>query len=167
MPTLVLDERASRRASLGANGVAHATVQRRFALEELGYPVWGLSPSATPAADGTASTACAFSARSAIRAGAVTPHAAALALAVIAGRGGGEPAPRWPSATRSTATSASTTPSIRSPARSPASYLALDQSMLFLAVANHLKHGGVQRHFAADPIARSVLPLLAAENFFD
>jgi hypothetical protein len=46
-------------------------------------------------------------------------------------------------------------------------YLALDQSMILIAVANHLKHGIVQRRFAADPIIAKVLPLLAAENFFE
>jgi hypothetical protein len=46
-------------------------------------------------------------------------------------------------------------------------YLALDQSMLFIALANHLKDGVIQRRFAADPIAARALPLLAAEEFFD
>jgi hypothetical protein len=47
------------------------------------------------------------------------------------------------------------------------SYLALDQSMIFLAAANALTGGAVQRHFAADPVVARVLPLLAAERFFD
>ena len=46
-------------------------------------------------------------------------------------------------------------------------YLALDQSMLFLALANHLREGVIQRRFAADPIAAAALPLLEAEDFFD
>jgi hypothetical protein len=46
-------------------------------------------------------------------------------------------------------------------------YLALDQSMLFLALANHLRDGVIQRRFAADPIAAAALPLLEAEDFFD
>jgi hypothetical protein len=46
-------------------------------------------------------------------------------------------------------------------------YLALDQSMILIAAANYLKDGVVQRRFAADPIVARVLPLLAAENFFD
>jgi len=39
-------------------------------------------------------------------------------------------------------------------------YLALDQSMLFLALANHLGDGCVRRRFAADEIVRRALPLL-------
>ena len=46
-------------------------------------------------------------------------------------------------------------------------YLALDQSMLFLALANHMRDGVIQRRFAADPIAAKALPLLEAEDFFD
>ena len=40
-------------------------------------------------------------------------------------------------------------------------YLTLDQSMIFLALANHLADHAVQRRFAADPIMQRVLPLLA------
>jgi hypothetical protein len=66
MPTLVLDEPRLAPASLGLNDLAHATVQRRYALEMLRYPVWGMSPSATPAGAGMGSTACVSSAHSGI-----------------------------------------------------------------------------------------------------
>jgi hypothetical protein len=46
-------------------------------------------------------------------------------------------------------------------------YLTLDQEMIFLAVANRLCDGCVQRRFEADPIVQRALPLLAAERFFD
>ncbi|MBS1223271.1 MAG: uncharacterized protein H6R23_2891 [Proteobacteria bacterium] len=46
-------------------------------------------------------------------------------------------------------------------------YLALDQSMILIAVANYLRDGVIQKRFAADPIIRRVLPLLEAERFFD
>jgi hypothetical protein len=45
-------------------------------------------------------------------------------------------------------------------------YLTLDQAMLFIALANHLADGVIQRLFAADPIAARVLPLLGEERFF-
>ena len=45
-------------------------------------------------------------------------------------------------------------------------YLSLDQGMLFLALANHLRDGLVQKLFAADPIAKKALPILADEDFF-
>ena len=39
--------------------------------------------------------------------------------------------------------------------------------MILIAAANYLKEGVVQRRFPSDPIIAKVLPLLAAENFFD
>ena len=45
-------------------------------------------------------------------------------------------------------------------------YLALDQSMLFLALVNHLTDHAVQRRFASDPILVRALPVIAPERFF-
>ena len=45
-------------------------------------------------------------------------------------------------------------------------YLSLDQTMLFLALANHLKPHCVQERFAADPIVQRALPVIGAEDFF-
>ena len=45
-------------------------------------------------------------------------------------------------------------------------YLALDQSMLFLGLANTVKPHLVQRYFAADPDIRRALPVVRSENFF-
>ena len=38
---------ATRRRASAATAWSTPTLQRRYALEELGYPVWGMSPSAT------------------------------------------------------------------------------------------------------------------------
>jgi hypothetical protein len=46
-------------------------------------------------------------------------------------------------------------------------YLALDQSMLFIAVANYLDGGIIQQRFASDPIMQRALPMIADEDFFD
>src|SRR5205823_6349596 len=46
-------------------------------------------------------------------------------------------------------------------------YLALDQTMTFIAAANYLKDHCIQRRFASDPIAEKALPILADERFFD
>src|SRR5262249_4084002 len=48
MPTLVLDEGRLFPESLGRNDVVHTEVQRRAALDDLHYPVWGLSSSSIP-----------------------------------------------------------------------------------------------------------------------
>jgi hypothetical protein len=166
MPTLVLDEPRLAPANLGANDAAHATVQRRYALETLGYPVWGMSPSATPSGIGYGEYGVRVLGSLGYPPGAVTPHASALALAV---------------------TPAEAVANLRRLAErydiygdfglydavDPGSgevahaYLALDQSMILIAAANYLKDGVVQQRFAADPSVAHVLPLLAAENFFD
>jgi hypothetical protein len=44
-------------------------------------------------------------------------------------------------------------------------YLVLDQAMVLIALANHLAGGAIQQRFAADPIVRRALPLLAHERF--
>jgi hypothetical protein len=166
MPTLVLDEARWAPESLGANDVAHVAVQRRWATEDLGYPVWGLSPSMTPGADGYGEYGVRVLGSLGYGAGAVTPHAAALALTVdpaaavadlraLAQRDGAYGDFGFYDAVA---------PSGGAVARS---YLALDQAMIFIAAANRLCDGCVQRRFAADPIVARALPVIADERFFD
>lgn len=165
MPTLVLDEPRLAPNSLGANDRVHALVQQSFATRELGYPVWGLSPSATPEGVGYREYGVRVLGTRGYRGGAVTPHAAALALAV-------EPAAAVAALRRLAADfpiyGAYGFYDAVDPFRKEVAYtyLALDQSMLFLAIANQLTGGSVQRAFAADPIVARVLPLLGAESWF-
>jgi hypothetical protein len=168
LPTLLVDERHLAPRSLGRNGEVYVEVQRRFALEELGLPVWGMSPSATPETHewyygeygvpplGVRGYGGAV----------VTPHAAALALAfapeaAIANlRRLAELYPIYGDFGFYDAADPRT--GLVAPI-----YLTLDQTMIFIAIANHLRDGVIQKLFAADPIARRALPLLAAEDFFD
>src|SRR5215472_233966 len=166
MPTLVLDERRYAPASLGANGTAHATVQRRYALETRGYPVWGMSPSARPSSVGYGEYGVRVLGSLGYPPGAVTPYASALAFAV-------SPVEAVANLRRLTERYEIYGDFGLYDAVDPVSgevahaYLALDQSMILIAAANYLKDGVVQRRFAADPIVARVLPLLAAEHFFD
>jgi len=167
MPTLFVDERALAPKSLGRNAEVHVEVQRRWAMEVLGYPVWGLSPAIAPGPDGYREYGVAVLGTSKSYADlAVTPHAVALALLV---------APAEATATLRELAARydvygdfgfydAVDPKSGEVA---AAYLSLDQGMLFLALANHLKDGLVQRLFAADPIAKRALPILADEDFFD
>lgn len=166
MPTLVLDEQRMAAASLGANAVAHVAVQRRYALEELGLPVWGCSPSATPDGAGYGEYGIPVLGASGYPADAVTPHASAMALAIDA-----------PAALANLRVLANRYDSYgdfgfydaidpRS-GRVARAYLSLDQSMLFLALANYLSNPNVQRRFMSDPIIQRALPLLRDEAFFD
>jgi hypothetical protein len=163
---LVLDERKYAPRSLGANDQAHAVVQRRFALEELGYPVWGISPSASPTGDGYGEYGVKVLGARGYGAGAVTPHASALALGVT------------PEPALSNLRALAERYDIYGDygfydAVDPLSgavahkYLALDQSMLFVALANYLGDHCISKHFASDPIMQKILPMIGAEDFFD
>jgi hypothetical protein len=166
MPTLVLDERRVAPASLGANAEAHARVQRRFAEETLGWPVWGMSPSAAPTGSAYGEYGVRPLGTLGYGDGAVTPHAAALALAAD---------PEAARANLRTLVSRydlwgdfglydAVDPVTGTVSRT---YLALDQAMLFVAVANHLTGNRIPARFAADPMVAPALPVLAAERFFD
>ncbi len=164
MPTLVVDERKYAPKSLGRNDEVHAAVQRLWATER-GYPVWGLSPSVNAAGDSYGESGVKVLGSRGYGPGPVTPHAAALAL---------------------NATPEEALADLRKlvelydiygdygfyDAVDPASggvaheYLALDQAMVFISLANHLKDHCIQKRFAADPIAQRVLPTLADEDFF-
>ncbi len=166
MPVLVLDELRHAPASLGRNALAHTAIQRRFALEHLNYPVWGLSPSSTPAGDGYSEYGVRLLGALGYKTGTVTPHAAALALltdpvpAVANLRQLAERYPLYGDFGFYDAVDPRT-------GQVAHNYLALDQSMILIALANHLRDGVIQRYFAADPIIQRVLPLLGAERFFD
>jgi hypothetical protein len=159
MPILVLDELRLAPQTLGRNDEVHAVIQRRYALEELGYPVWGLSPSATPGTGAYAEYGARPLGLRGYPSGVVAPYASALALAVT---------PQEAEANlRQLADSLhaygeygfydAVDPRT---GRVAYAYLALDQSMLFLALANHLGDGCVRKRFAQDPVVQRALPLL-------
>jgi hypothetical protein len=141
-------------------------VQARFARRSLGLPVWGLSPSATPGGDGYGEYGVRALGSLGYGPGPVTPHASALALTVI---------PH--AALRNLLTLAAhyriygdfgLYDAVDAPTGQVAyKYLALDQSMLFLALVNHLTGHAVQRRFASDPIMVRALPVIATERFFE
>lgn len=166
MPLLLLDERALAPRSLGRNDAVHVLVQRRFATEELGWPVWGLSPSAQPRALDYGEYGVPALGIVGYRPLVVTPHAAALALLV-------EPKEATANLRRLAERYDLYGEYGFYDAVDPATgevahaYLALDQSMTFLALVNHLRDGVLQRRFAADPAVAPALPMLAAEDFFD
>jgi hypothetical protein len=165
MPTLVLDERRFAPRSLGANDEAHATIQARYATEQLGSSFWGFSPAAVPGGDGYGEYGVPVLGALGYPAAAVTPHAAALALAIM------------PEAAVANLDGLARRYDVYGDfgfydAVDPRSgavayrYLALDQAMILISIANHLKDGVVQKRFASDPIVARALPLFAKEDFF-
>jgi hypothetical protein len=165
MPTLLFDEARHMPTTLGANARIHATIQKSYATDVLGYPVWGLSPSARPAGDSYAYGEFGVTVLgvNGYPAGVVSPHASALALAVIpedavanlralADRydvygefgfyDGVDPAS----------------------GRVAHAYLALDQAMIMVAIANHLTAGRLRRLFEQDPIIQTAIATLRARS---
>jgi len=166
MPTLLLDEKHYAPASLGRNGEIHTEIQRRYALEELGYPVWGMSPSSTPRSDRYAEYGVRLLGSLGYQEGVVTPHAATLALLTV------------PAAAIANIRQLTQRYSIYGDfgfydAVDPKTgevaykYLCLNQAMTLIALADYLADHAIQKTFAADPIARRILPLIGFENFFD
>jgi hypothetical protein len=165
MPALLFDEARHMPTTLGANARVHATIQRAYATEVLGYPVWGLSPSARPSGENYdyGEFGVAVLGVQGYPAGVVSPHASALALAIIPEEAvanlraladrydiygqfgfydGVDPAS----------------------GRVVHAYLALDQAMILVAVANHLTAGKLQRLFEHDPIIEAALAMLRARS---
>ncbi len=165
MPRLVLDEDRWAPKSLGQNGRAHALLQRFHATENLGLPVWGMSPCIDPHSGRYREFGAKPLGSHGYDEGVVTPHAAALALAVApddAAEALMEMAHRYdiygPFGFYDAV----------DPATGKVAYdqLALDQLMLFISVANHLSGGEIPELFASDPWVEDALPLLAEERFF-
>lgn len=164
MPTVIIDEKKYGPENVGTNDVIHAVIQRRYALETLNYPVWGMSPCSTTATNSYSEFGVKVLGVRGYEAGVVTPHVTALAIYV---------------------TPAEAIANFRTliekydiygqygfyDAVDPISgevahqYLVLDQGMILLALANYLGDQCIQNHFAADPIAQKVLPMLKDEKF--
>lgn len=166
MPVLVLDEQRYAPKSLGRNGTVHTEIHRRYALEDLNFPVWGMSPSSSPGSDKYVEYGVAFLGSAGYQEGIVTPHAAALALLT-------EPE----AATNNLRRLAENFPlygefgyyDAVDPKSGEVAYihLCLNQAMVLVALADHLAERAIQKRFAADPIVKPVLEMLGYENFFD
>jgi hypothetical protein len=166
MPTLVVDERRYAAKSLGRNDEIHAAVQRRYATEDLGYPVWGLSPSVDPSGRSYGEFGAKVLGSLGYGPGAVAPYASALALVVMPDEAASNLrrlAERY-DVYGEYGFYDSVDPHSGKVAQQ---YLALDQSMILISAANSLKDQCIQKRFAADPIAERALSIIGDENFFE
>ncbi|BBL74595.1 glucoamylase family protein [Methylomagnum ishizawai] len=164
MPRLVLDESQYAPASLGRNGDIHTAIHRQYAQEELGFPVWGMSPSSNPANGRYEEYGVKPLGIAGYKSGVVTPHAAALALLA-------EPE----AAAANLRKLAALYPIYGDfgfyDAVDPQGgavayhYLCLNQAMILVALADTLADHAIQKLFAADAGVKKVLPLLGIERF--
>lgn len=166
MPTLVLKEKELAPEGLGANNAAHVQGQIRFALEEAGQEVWGMSPSSDAHGGYSEFGAKPFGSRG-YKAGVVTPHASVLAL---------EYAPKEAVANLRKlietydqiygeygfydAVDVKTGDVSRK-------YLALDQGMILVAINNYLNNGAIRERFHSDPVMKKAEYLLTSEKLFE
>jgi hypothetical protein len=166
MPTIVIDEKKYAPNSLGRNDEVHAIIHRRYALEELKYPVWGMSPCSVTSKDDYSEYGVKVCGTKGYKPGVITPHVTALAVNF---------------------TPKEAVENMRKlielydiygeygfyDAVDPASgqvaykYLILDQGMIFISLANYLGDHCVQKRFMADPISQKAARILKDENFFE
>jgi len=167
MPTLVLKEKEIGQEGLGRNAKTVTKLHRDYALKEKEYPVWGISPAAT--SNGRRWKyeefgVKALSAKGYGDRGVITPHVSFLALDSL-------PA----AAIRNIrellnfekiygAYGFFDSVNLRNKKVNP-QYLALDQGMILIAIANYLKKGIIQETFHRDPIAKRAERLLK-EKFY-
>jgi len=164
MPTMIIDEMKFAPKSLGRNDLIHATIHRKYALEELKYPIWGMSPSSVPTEDNYSEYGVRILGTKGYKPGAVTPHVSGLAVNFT---------PREAIANfremikRYDCYGEFGFYDAIDPVTGQVSYkyLALDQEMLFLGLANYLGDHCVQRYFEADPVAQKGLAVIGNEDF--
>lgn len=174
MPTMVLKEKELAPRGLGLNNIRQVEGQIKYALEELKYPVWGMSPSSVPEGGYSEYGSKPFGSKG-YKPGVVTPHASILGIeqapqAVIAnmrkmielydiyGEYGFYDAVRVEVDPKNPASQ------VGNVARK---YFSLDQGMLFVALNNYLNDGAIRKRFHADPVLSKVEHLLTDEDFFE
>ncbi len=176
MANLVVPETSWGPHSFGLDDLRWAQVQEKYATQELGYSVWGMSPSST--ADDTGGyggfgvEGLAFGAGSPLAwcttcatETTVSPHASAIALTVLPQQ-----------ALSNLETLRSRYPGVYTsdggfydavnPVTGEVGHrrLVLDQSMIMAAIDDALNGGAMQKHFAADPESYAARLYLGAEH---
>ncbi|MEW4369808.1 glucoamylase family protein [Paenibacillus kandeliae] len=161
MPGIVIKEKELGTKALGLNNKRHVQLQIQYAKDQ-GYPAWGFSPSATTT--GYSEFAATPLGTSGYKDGAtVTAHATFLALEYapeaaqkniqalqklkMAGKYG-----FYDSVNMETGDVAK-------------AYLALDQGMIMVSIANYLQDGVIRDYFHKDPIGKKPESLLRKEVF--
>lgn len=161
MPGIVIKEQDLGTQALGLNNQRHVDLQIAFAKEK-GYPAWGFSPSAT--VDGYSEFAAAPLGISGYEnSSTVTAHASFLAL---------DYAPKEVRENIKALKKLNMSgkyglyDSVNLETKEVAkAYLALDQGMIMVSIANYVKDGVIRDYFHSDPIAQKPEELLKKEVF--
>lgn len=163
MPTMVMKEQELAPKGLGLNGLRYSQVQIAFA-EEKGYPVWGFSPCAIPDGYTEYGVAEAGTWKDGYKDdGTVTPHASFLALDFVPNEAM-KNIKRFRELGSYGKYGFFDSINVRTGEVTPA-YLALDQGMILVSIANHLHNGVIREAFHQDSIGSSYERLLVEEDF--
>jgi hypothetical protein len=166
--------------SFGLADQRWAQVQMTYETQQLGYPVWGISPSSTPddtgnyEAYGATGLVWPYSAKKGLslcyecsgpdQESTVTPHASFLALDVLPQAAFANIEAlrsHYPGVYGVDGFFDAVNPTTGSVGHR---YLVLDQSMIMAALDNALKNRAMQRHFAADPVSWAAQTYLSMET---
>jgi hypothetical protein len=168
MPTMVIKEKELAPEGLGLNNQIATMIQIDYALNRQGYPVWGISPASISSGRlwqyGEYGVKY-LGAKGYRDEGVITPYASFLALETfpehaidnlrrmlqiyrIYGEYG-----FYDSINVHTG-------------RVNTQYLALDQGMVLIAIANYIKEGVIKEYFHKDKVGRDAESLLTLEKFF-
>lgn len=167
MPTIVINEKKFAPQGLGLNNRIVTEIQIDYALKEKKYPVWGISPAAVSSGRHWQYGEYGIK-KLGVKGypdrGVITPHVSFLALETlpkdaiknirqllqfdIYGEYGFYDSITFPEK------------------KVNHQYLGLDQGMVLIPIANHLKNGVIQEYFHKDEIGENIKKLLKEENFF-
>ncbi|WP_322922267.1 glucoamylase family protein [Paenibacillus campi] len=161
MPGIVIKEKELGKKALGLNNARHVQLQIEYAKDK-GYRAWGFSPAATPT--GYSEFAATPLGTSGYKDGAtVTAHATFLALEYA------------PEAARQNIEALKSFNMLGTygfydsvnveTGELAKAYLALDQGMIMVSIANYLKDGVIRDYFHNDPIGKKPEALLRKEVF--
>ena len=167
-PALVAPELTQSPAGLGMNDRNTVLAQIAYARQTLGWTVWGLAPASTPKRlNGYAQYGAAGLATKAgtIPQDAITPYAAALALAVeplLAAQDLSTLATRFPGLYTDEGFLDSVDPVT---GRVSGRYMAVSQAAILMGIDNALTTGQLTGYFAADPVGKALAPYLQLSVF--
>ncbi len=167
-PALVLNENELAKSSFSLNNRQAVKLNMAYAAKKK-YPVWGISPAAVENGRQWVYREYGITelgAKGYPDEGVVTPHASVLALEI---------APE--DVIQNLRKMLELYPGIYGPCgfydsvdvirgKVNEQYLALDQGMIFVALANYLKNGSIRNRFHQDPIGKAGEILLTEEKFF-
>lgn len=165
MPTLIIDEKTLGPKGLGLNDERHARIQVKYAVEELGYPAFGMSPSCVPSGGYSEYGAKVLGIKG-YKAGVITPHASLLALEFTPAEAIGNLRTILGKYNIYGEYGFYDSVNIES-GKVAMEYLCLDQAMSFIAINNYLNDGAIRKRFHNDPIAKNAEELIKVEDFFE